>query len=92
MTTGLVQHWLACKISTHTSLAGRDPDVLLRKESGFQFLLTRPSRDVTQGGEILDPDTEFLLTRPSRDVTAYRKQQEVLSEFLLTRPSRDVTQ
>ena len=34
-----------------------------------EFLLTRPSRDVTDMGELERQLLEFLLTRPSRDVT-----------------------
>ena len=36
-------------ISTHTSLAGRDSIVVREFPSKTQFLLTRPSRDVTNG-------------------------------------------
>ena len=40
----------------------------------MQFLLTRPSRDVTLiGAIVLLTITGFLLTRPSRDVTSGRK-------------------
>ena len=34
-----------------------------------RFLLTRPSRGVTEGRQIYPAGEEFLLTRPSRGVT-----------------------
>ena len=40
----LVAAW---RISTHTSLAGRDGALIARRKSKALFLLTRPSRDVT---------------------------------------------
>ena len=43
-------------ISTHTPLAGRDGLMDGRKAVMMLFLLTRPSRDVT---EVLYPDIEF---------------------------------
>ena len=57
-----------------------------------QFLLTRPSRDVTgSAGMRYSGETEFLLTRPSRDVTMKSDVFGAGQIFLLTRPSRDVT-
>ena len=60
---------MAIVISTHTSLAGRDQTVTGLKKSQQQFLLTRPSRDVTKEWKIYLHFRKFLLTRPSRDVT-----------------------
>ena len=36
---------------------------------GYQFLLTRPLRDVTEDSLLDDSQQGFLLTRPLRDVT-----------------------
>ena len=57
----------------------------------WEFLLTRPSRDVTGSGAQADGSALFLLTRPSRDVTENHREQMDPEQFLLTRPSRDVT-
>ena len=46
---------LISTISTHTSLAGRDTLDLGIDISGSEFLLTRPSRDVTSDRIILNP-------------------------------------
>ena len=63
------------------------------KPDGRKFLLTRPSRDVTNWTILFQRiHLEFLLTRPSRDVTDLYSTESGYSEFLLTRPSRDVTQ
>ena len=56
-----------------------------------EFLLTRPSRDVTLFGTIEQLTAGFLLTRPSRDVTSAAPESLPVLRFLLTRPSRDVT-
>ena len=56
-------------ISTHTPLAGRDRQALHNPLYNSEFLLTRPSRDVTKKSMILYSALAFLLTRPSRDVT-----------------------
>ena len=56
-----------------------------------EFLLTRPSRDVTRLPAALLKFQVFLLTRPSRDVTRHFTRMESTLTFLLTRPSRDVT-
>ena len=58
------------KISTHTSLAGRDEAIKAVNDSA-KFLLTRPSRDVTKMSPASSSIWSFLLTRPSRDVTYY---------------------
>ena len=58
---------------------------------GTTFLLTRPSRDVTDNRFIDAAYHAFLLTRPSRDVTNVVFRIDVFRLFLLTRPSRDVT-
>ena len=61
---------LCRQISTHTSLAGRDWPRLCLLPWPRRFLLTRPSRDVTDLiHSILHFRIQFLLTRPSRDVT-----------------------
>ena len=44
MITGIV---ITIKISTHTPLAGRDVRSIMYRDRITQFLLTRPSRDVT---------------------------------------------
>ena len=80
-------------ISTHTSLAGRDPLSPHHYLPQLLFLLTRPSRDVTcsPGHKLLQ--FQFLLTRPSRDVTWDNLDTAwAIAVFLLTRPSRDVTE
>ena len=56
-----------------------------------QFLLTRPSRDVTGCAVFQSVQDGFLLTRPSRDVTGQSYRPADTLKFLLTRPSRDVT-
>ena len=57
-------------ISTHTPLAGRDTEHTNRKLTDlFQFLLTRPLRDVTYSWIQRSGRLRFLLTRPLRDVT-----------------------
>ena len=59
-------------ISTHTSLAGRDAASNLMVCCPSSFLLTRPSRDVTDNQHQPFPSNrKFLLTRPSRDVTMH---------------------
>ena len=78
-------------ISTHTSLAGRDPEKRRFLRISFRFLLTRPSRDVTPRRSAVPGIPRFLLTRPSRDVTEYMYCKSCEPGFLLTRPSRDVT-
>ena len=80
-------------ISTHTSLAGRDAASNLMVCCPSSFLLTRPSRDVTDNQHQPFPSNrKFLLTRPSRDVTPVgRRPGRDGQRFLLTRPSRDVT-
>ena len=80
------QERLSISISTHTSLAGRDSQTprctiifcdfyshFLRQWCGriCPFLLTRPSRDVTNITDIPPRTLPFLLTRPSRDVTLF---------------------
>ena len=57
------------KISTRTPLAGRDTDVVVDDFDFCEFLLTRPSRGVTGGKDIVLVPEKFLLTRPSRGVT-----------------------
>ena len=39
-------------ISTHTSLAGRDGEKQRKEKTGWKFLLTRPSRDVTKSNRV----------------------------------------
>ena len=78
-------------ISTHTPLAGRDVTVFPQSHWHNQFLLTRPSRDVTNALQQVMVDLQFLLTRPSRDVTGRSRTGIIKLPFLLTRPSRDVT-
>ncbi len=57
-------------ISTHTPLAGRDRKSNTTGAVHTEFLLTRPSRDVTMFlPELASKRKKFLLTRPSRDVT-----------------------
>ena len=56
-------------ISTHTSLAGRDNVLYVDNTVNPIFLLTRPSRDVTELPGRQYSSRKFLLTRPSRDVT-----------------------
>ena len=58
------------KISTHTSLAGRDTTTEGIEPPSLTFLLTRPSRDVTRAVQTGKLKIKFLLTRPSRDVTS----------------------
>ena len=57
----------------------------------LRFLLTRPSRDVTEAMTLNVLTATFLLTRPSRDVTGSKRRCVPQIRFLLTRPSRDVT-
>ena len=57
------------EISTHTPLTGRDLPELIYIKVGFQFLLTRPLRDVTNVSHPSSAHPKFLLTRPLRDVT-----------------------
>ena len=39
------------------------------RKYAYEFLLTRPSRDVTRSSYFISAISPFLLTRPSRDVT-----------------------
>ena len=57
------------RISTHTPLAGRDLIEYVENVRDSIFLLTRPSRDVTEKSLKGRSRSPFLLTRPSRDVT-----------------------
>ena len=79
-------------ISTHTPLAGRDYSAVSDFFSDIEFLLTRPSRDVTRSdfewGAILQISTHTPLA--GRDHTPDKTSYH-LCKFLLTRPSRDVT-
>ena len=59
-------------ISTHTPLAGRDPDSFDSCISSISlFLLTRPSRGATGCKCYTFFTTSFLLTRPSRGATPW---------------------
>ena len=79
-------------ISTHTSLTGRDFFVQMKGSDHYEFLLTRPSRDVTVVCFIIQI-TVYISTHTSltgRD-DSVRKASAIEIAFLLTRPSRDVT-
>ena len=79
-------------ISTHTSLAGRDMYLTNGGMHDDQFLLTRPSRDVTIVRYRSETD-RVISTHTSLagrdDVIASANDSP--ARFLLTRPSRDVT-
>ena len=79
-------------ISTHTPLAGRDGTHLGIIYGTLLFLLTRPSRDVTE--LIANGDNYGLISTHTplagRDET-HQKPLTPNRKFLLTRPSRDVT-
>ena len=60
---------VAYEISTHTPLAGRDPELVSDVVLIAKFLLTRPLRDVTTHTQTTFLPEIFLLTRPLRDVT-----------------------
>ena len=78
-------------ISTHTPLAGRDSRRVNAIVRAQKFLLTRPSRGVTQSRRPCLFGLLFLLTRPSRGVTLFYLRKASSNGFLLTRPSRGVT-
>ena len=79
-------------ISTHTSHAGRDTELLAQKQKLLQFLLTRPMRDVTS--LIINEIRSILISthtsHAGRDVQR-DPGGDGGSGFLLTRPMRDVT-
>ena len=79
-------------ISTHTSLAGRDKISFRLIETFFIFLLTRPSRDVTDTQPSISAQASISThtSLAGRDSTRPITQETALV-FLLTRPSRDVT-
>ena len=79
-------------ISTHTPLAGRDQRGGECDGKTEKFLLTRPSRDVTDTDQATAQVDEISTHTPlaGRD---HQKNRRVWCHkiFLLTRPSRDVT-
>ena len=82
---------LLTSISTHTPLAGRDIYIVDISYTVFQFLLTRPLRDVTRFTQfkyyIICISTHTPLA--GRDIGT--PCHTTFLKFLLTRPLRDVT-
>ena len=82
-----------CQISTHTSLAGRDDPGGSHSYGDGQFLLTRPSRDVTNvyvTSVFIHCIISTHTSLAGRD-KYFRCCLSLSVQFLLTRPSRDVT-
>ena len=79
------------QISTHTSLAGRDPLRNGISKEILKFLLTRPSRGATLNRQKERLTYSFLLTRLLRGATAAGRLFLLTGVFLLTRLLRGAT-